>query len=202
MKEKNKNKIDSDPLLQARFKEETRDLLVSRTSYLFMVGSVLYPGFSGLDWLTDPDQAMFFLFIRLAVAAILIIGVLILKIPAVKKIVLPISILGVYASILGVSIMTAYLKGFSSDYYIGIVLILFIPGLFLPWNFISTLFFGFFYIATYFTLNLTMGYPPSVTLTNTSGPFFFMAWSFLFLTIANIQNEKTRLQDLMQRIQI
>ena len=115
MKKKEKNGIELSPLFKARFEEETRDLLISRTYFLFLITSILYPCFGGLDWLIAPDKALFFLYIRIAVGINFIICALLLKFPMGKRMALPISILGVYASILGVSIMTTHLKGFLSD---------------------------------------------------------------------------------------
>jgi len=192
----------SSPLFKIRFEEETRELLVSRTRYTFMIASILYPCFSGLDWLTTAEHALSFLYIRLAVGANLIICVLLLRFPFGKKRVLPISIWGGYVSILGVTIMTLNLGGFLSQYYVGIVLILFLPGLFLPWNLLATIIFGLSSILTYLVLNLTVGYPPSVNLMAASGPFFFMTWSFLFMAFANVEKEKTRRHDLLLRMQI
>ena len=197
-----KNKTALSPLYRAHFEEETRELLISRTYYLFMVATILYPAFCGLDWFTTPDNALFFLYIRLAVGANFFIGALLIKSPIGKKIVLPVSLWCCYASLLAVSIMTVHLDGFSSNYYIGIVLLLFIPGLFLPWDFFSSILFGSFSIATYFGLNLTIGHPPSVTLMTMAPPFFFMSWSFFFMVFANVEKEKTRRKDFLLRMQI
>ena len=197
-----KDKVELSPLFMNRFKEENRDLLISQTYYLYIIASILYPCFSALDWITASDHARLFLYIRLAVGANFIICALLLKFPIGKKIVLPISVWGAYISILGVAIMTVYLNGFLSTYYVGIVLILFIPGLFLPWNLPATLIYGTSSIATYFFLNLTMGYAPSVTVTAAAGPFFFMTWSFAFMAFATVENGKTRRQDFMLRMQI
>lgn len=189
-------------LFKERFEKETRELLISRTGYVFVIASILYPCFSALDWLIKPDHALFFFYIRLAVSANFIIGLLLLRFPFGKKLVLPISIWGGYVSILGVIIMTLYLDGFLSHYYVGIVLILFIPGLFLPWNFIATIIFGLSSILTYLVLNLTVGYPPSMNLMAAAGPFFFMTWSFAFMAFANVEKEKTRRRDFLLRMQI
>ncbi|WP_300460138.1 HD domain-containing phosphohydrolase [Desulfobacula sp.] len=202
MIQKEINKAELSPLLKVRFEKENRGLLIYRTYYLFMVATILYPSFWGLDWLTIPDEALFFLYIRLAVGANFFIGALLIKLPIGEKIVLPISLWCSYVSVLGVVIMTIYLDGFFSHYYIGIVLLIFIPGLFLPWDLISSLIFGFFSIATYFTLNLMIGYPPSVNLMAAAAPFFFMMWSFFFMAFANVEKRKTHRQEFMLRIQI
>ena len=202
MIQKGKNQIELSPLLKLRFDEETRDLLISRTSYLFIIAALLYPSFSGLDWLIAPEHALFFLYIRLAVGANFIISALLLKLPIGKKIALPITVWAGYVSIAGISIMTICLNGFLSNYYMGIVLVIFIPGLFLTWDLIPTLIFGFFSITTYFILNLTIGYPPSVNLVTMAAPFFFMMGSFICIIFANIKREKTRRQDFMLRMQI
>jgi signal transduction histidine kinase len=197
-----KNQIELSPIFKHLFEEETKGLLVSRTYYLFLITSILYPCFSVLDWITAPDHALLFLYIRLAVGANFIICALLLKLPIGKKIALPISLWGGYVPILGVAIMTVYLNGFLSDYYVGIVLIIFIPGLFLPWNLFATIIYGSSSIATYFFLNFTIGSQPSLNLTTVAGPFFFMTWSFLYMAFANVEKEKTRRQDFMLRIQI
>ncbi|BCS97436.1 hypothetical protein DSLASN_30680 [Desulfoluna limicola] len=198
-----KNEIDPTAHhFKVRFEHETKELLISRTRYIFMVAAILYPCFFGLDWLVATDDALVFLFIRLAVGANFILCALLLKLPAVKKCVLPLSIWGGYASILGVIIMTLKLGGFLSQYYVGIVLILFIPGLFLPWNLTPTIIFGLSSILTYLVLNVALSSAPSIHLVDAAGPLFFMTWSFLFMAVANVEKEKTRCKDLMLRMQI
>lgn len=190
------------PLFKRRFEEETNDLLVSRTIYVFFIASILYPCFSGLDWLTKPDLALFFFYIRLLVSANFIVGVLLLKTDFGRQYATPISIWGGYVSILGVIIMTTYLGGFLSHYYIGIVLILFVPGLFLPWDLCSTLIFGLTSIFTYMAFNFTVGFGPDMNLMMAAGPFFFMTWSVAFMAFANVEKEKTRRRNLLLRMQI
>jgi signal transduction histidine kinase len=194
------DKIKSNPLLKLRFEEETRELLISRAKILLLVSSVLYPFFNALDWLvTTSDQALIFLYIRLAVGFNFLFCTVLLKFYPTLKSALAITVWAGYAPILGIVVMTVYLGGFQSTYYVGIVLILFIPGLFLPWNICATLVYGSASILTYLLLN---GLFTDTNYVFGAAPFFFMTWSVAYIVFANYEREKTRIKDLALRMQI
>jgi signal transduction histidine kinase len=194
------DKIESNLLLRLRFEEETRELLITRARTLFLVSAGLYLCFNALDWLeTTSDKALIFFYIRLAVAVNFLFCTLLLRFYSTLKSALIVTVWGAYLSILGVVVMTVFLGGFSSHYYVGIVLILFIPGLFLPWNMIAALVFGGASILTYLLLNSVF---TDSDYTSGAAPFFFMTWSVAYVTFANYEREKTRYKDLAMRMQI
>lgn len=192
----------TNPAFKERFEAETRELLLSRTQYLLIIASFLYLSFFGLDWVTAPQHAFTFFCIRLFVIANYIGGILLLRSRVGLRMGLYVSVWVTYVSVLGVAVMTTNLSGFESVYYIGIIFILFIPGLFLPWGVYPTIVCGILSMATYFGLNFATGYKPSITLANTMGPFFFMGGSVVFTTFANIEKEKSRRRDLRLRMQV
>ncbi|MDT8379840.1 MAG: ATP-binding protein [Desulfotignum sp.] len=194
------DQVESDPLVRVRFEEETRELLVSRASFLLFFSAVLYPCFNALDWLAAThEQALLFLYIRLAVGVNFVFCSLLLKSRPTLKSALIITVWAGYVSILGVVIMTVFLGGFTSHYYVGIVLILFIPGLFLPWNMPATLVYGCASILTYVLLNIAF---TDSRFASGAAPFFFMTWSVAYIIFANYEKEKTRIKDLALRLQI
>ena len=194
--------IESTAVFKERFKAESQDLLVSRTQYAAIIAFFLYPSFLGLDWVTRPDHILWFFDIRLFVMCNYLAGILLLQTAFGRRIAIFISVWLVYVSTLGVTVMTLDLGGFESGYYIGIIFILFIPGLLLPWRLLPTIVCGVMSIATYFGLNFLYGPESAVNLEDTMTPFFFMSGSVVFTAFGNVGKERQRRKDLCMRMQI
>ena len=62
------------PGFEAAYRAESRWLFVERSRFLLWSVLVLYPTFWLLDLAVAPDQARYFLFIRLAVSAVYVCG--------------------------------------------------------------------------------------------------------------------------------
>jgi len=180
------------------FEKETRVLLGSRFRLSFSVGIVLYLMFSVLDWFFAREQWGEFFALRIAVAGVagLAMGLSLSKWG--ERNVLPLSFFTLSVAAFVLSMMTSMLKGFSSEYFYGIMLVLYLVGLFMPWRPGVTLTFCFVVMGGYFSSNLWLhNLELSAVL-----PFFFLLGTSALTTMGSMAVERSRRRDLEQRLQL
>jgi len=197
-----KHQIEQTPIFMARFKDEGRELLVSHLKFVLSVGALLYASFYGLDYMLVPEHHMIFLGLRLFVVFNQLAGVALLFSKFGPRIAAPLSVWEAYISSLAIAIMTIFLGGFESNYYVGIVFVLFITGLFLPWNVSVTIANGLLTLFSYLVVNVFFSPPQSLKLIFAVSPFFFLSGAVFLTAAANYEKEKTRRRDLRLRMQI
>ena len=197
-----KHQIEQTPIFQARFNDEGCEILVSHLKLVLTVGALLYASFFGLDYALAPKHQMIFLGLRLFVVFNHLAGVALLFTKFGPKIASPLSVWETYISSLAIAIMTIYLGGFESSYYVGIVFVLFITGLFLPWDVSVTILSGLAALFSYLAINVFFGPPQSLKLIVAVTPFFFLSGAIVLIAAANYGKEKTRRRNLALRMQI
>jgi hypothetical protein len=131
-------KVEQTPIFKKRLEEEGRDLLVSRVRYVLIIACFLYPSFYGLDIIVSPEHHLVFLWLRLFVLLNYLVGIALLSSKHGLKIAAPLSVWELYISTLAIAVMTTYIGGFDSNYYIGIMFVIFVAALFLPWSVAAT----------------------------------------------------------------
>ncbi|MEW6334877.1 MAG: ATP-binding protein, partial [Thermodesulfobacteriota bacterium] len=196
------NEIERTPVFRERLDSEGQELLTSRLRYVLAVGSFLYLSFYGLDLVLVPDQHLFFLGLRLFVVLSHLVSIALLFTPYGRRIAAPLSIWAAYISSLAIAVMSIYLGGFASDYYVGIVFVLFMTGLFVPWTAPLTILNGALTIVSYFAVNTLLGPYESLKLAVMVPPFFFLSGAVALTAAANVSKERTRRRDLLMRMQI
>jgi hypothetical protein len=144
------NGIERTPIFNERLNNEGRDLLTSRLRYVLAVGSFLYLSFYGLDFVLVPEHHWFFLGLRVFVVLNHLVGIALLSSKHGPRIATPLSIWAAYISSLAITIMSIFLGGFASNYYVGIVFVLFMTGLFVPWTAAVTILNGALTVFSYF----------------------------------------------------
>ena len=195
-------KVEQTPIFQERLKDEGRDLLVSRLRNVLILGCFLYTSFYGLDIMAAPEHHLIFLGLRLFVLLNFVVGIALLSSKHGPIIAAPLSIWELYVSTLAISVMTTEIGGFDSNYYIGIMFIIFVAALFLPWSVATTVASGLLTLASYFAVNVFFGPPESVKIVKAVFPFYFLSGAVIFVVVANYSKERTRRRDLRLRIQI
>ena len=195
-------KVEQTPIFQERLKDEGRDLLVSRLRNVLILGCFLYTSFYGLDIMAAPENHLIFLGLRLFVLLNFLVGIALLSSKHGPIIAAPLSIWELYVSTLAISVMTTEIGGFDSNYYIGIMFIIFVAALFLPWSVAATVASGLLTLASYFAVNVFFGPPESVKIVKAVFPFYFLSGAVIFVVVANYSKERTRRRDLRLRIQI
>lgn len=186
----------------ARFNDEGREQLVSDLKFVLSVGPILYASFYGLDYEVAKENHTIFLWLRLFVVCNHLAGVALLASRYGSRIAVPLSIWEAYISSLAIAVMTTFIGGFQSSYYVGIVFVLFITGLYLPWNVSVTIVNGLLVLFSYLAVNVFFGPPESLKLIDVVQPFFFLSGSVFLTAAANYSKEQTRRRDLRLRMQI
>lgn len=191
------------PIVEETFDEifarEGREMLLGRLRLGLGVGVVLYVLFWGLDYVAANENHWYFLGLRLATAACtaLTIGISYSKFG--KRQIRPISVGIMYIGALGLVLMTRELGGFVSTYFIGILLALFLVGLFLPWGVKLTAFYCLAVCTTYITINADVGQP---TIAVALLPIFFLGGTCLLTCWASWAVERSRREGLSMRMQL
>lgn len=192
--------IPAAPLVgfEEAFQRETRELLGYRFRLSFAVGIVLYLAFSGLDWFFARETWGTFLFMRMAVAAIAGTAIAVSRTKWGDQNVLAISFMTLSVASLVLSAMTAMLDGFSSHYFYGNMLVLFLVGLFMPWKPGVTLTFCSLVTCGYLVVNL---WAHSLGL-EVVQPFFFLLGTCALTFLGSTAIERSRRAELRQRMEL
>jgi len=201
MSDQAQHEIESNLAFEEILIQERLDLLVSRTKFMMVVGGAFYMLFWALDWVTAPELITILLSIRLGVAATFMIGMIVLASRFSRKAAGPLSVSLTFISIFGVVLMTNMLGGFTSFYYIGIIFILFVTGMFFPWTVRQTIFCGALSVGSYIGINLIQHIHTTDVFAMLQ-PVFFMSGAVGITAFANVEEEQTRRKNLRLRMQI
>jgi signal transduction histidine kinase len=180
------------------FREESRRLLVERARFLLRICLVLYPAFWLLDLAVAPGLAFGFLQIRAAVCVLYLVSLAAVHSRHAERLAQPFVMASSLASAAGISIMSAQLGGFSSNYFAGNMIVLFVINVFLPWELGTAALMSGLVIATDLGINLA-GYGPSREMV---GPLFFLAGSSVFSWLSALSSRRTRRRDLSLRLRL
>ncbi len=202
MKAIDSKKIEQDPIFLERLKKEGRERLQSEFRYILILSCFIWTSFYGLDIITSPEHHLTFLGLRLLVVLNYVIGIVVLSSKLGSKIGGPLLVWEYYITTLSISIMTTYIGGFDSSYYIGIVMIIFISGLFIPLGLPETVTGGLMTLVSYFAINAFFGPPESVKINKVIFPFFFISGALVCTMFGIRRSERNRRSDLKLRMQI
>jgi signal transduction histidine kinase len=180
------------------FREEIAGLFVERARFLLWSALVLYPAFWILDLLTAPELSLRFLAIRGGVCAIYLVGLIAVSSRSALRLAPPVVLLGAVASVAGISMMAAHIGGFSSHYFAGNLIVLFVIGFFLPWELPVVAVLCALIIATYTGIELMVEGPTR----EMTGPLFYLSGAAVFTFLAVLSTRRTLRRDLSLRLQL
>lgn len=184
--------------LDPAFREESRQLFRERTRFLLKVSLVFYPAFWLLDLVVAPELAARFLGIRAGVSLLYLISLAAVRSRRGVSLAQPVATACALASAAGISIMSAHLGGFASNYFAGNMIVLFVICVFLPWELgMAALVCGLI-LALHLGINLAV-HGPSLDMI---GPLFFLLGSAIFTWLAALSSQQTRRQDLSLRLRL
>jgi len=186
------------PGFEEAYREETRWLFVERSRFLLWSALVLFPTFWLLDLAVAPDQAGFFLFIRVAVAAFYGLALAAVYSRAATRLAQPLVMAGALVSAAGIALMSALIGGFTSNYFAGNIIVIFAIGVFIPWEPLAAAILFALIVATDLGLNLAVHGPSRAMI----GPLFFLAGSSVFAGLATVSSRRTRRRDLSLRLRL
>jgi PAS domain S-box-containing protein len=130
-----------------RFLEETRELYYQRVLAVLMIGMVLIPLFSILDYVVVRQFFTLFMVYRIGCAAILSIFLVVYLSKAGRRFAYPISIIAYLLAGLTFTLMCVHMGGYGSLYYVGVVLVMVATLVILPLNALQACILG---VALYF----------------------------------------------------
>jgi PAS domain S-box-containing protein len=118
----------------ARFLEETRELYYQRVLAILMIGIVLIPLFSILDYVVVRQFFIRFFLYRVTCACILSLFLIVYFSRLGRKYAYSISIIAYLLSGLTITLMCVFMGGYDSFYYVGVLLVLVAVTVILPLN--------------------------------------------------------------------
>jgi signal transduction histidine kinase len=183
---------------ETAYRKEISGLFVERARFLLWAALALYPAFWLLDLLVAPEHAGRFLAIRGIVCGVYAAGLVAMSSRAAPRLAQPVVVLGTLASVAGISLMAAHLGGFSSHYFAGNLIVLFVIGYFLPWELPAVAVLCALIIGTYTGIELAVE-EPSRAMT---GPLFYLTGSAVFTFLAVLSTRRTLRRDLSLRLQL
>jgi len=185
--------------LKSLFKEETNNLLLKRTRFLAKLGPLLYILFWGLDLINDSSTAYTFLTIRIAVFLFSMFTLYLCYTPLTGKYLGALSMIYLIIGAFGISVMCSYLNGFESDYYVGIMLVLFASGFFMPWNLYQIFVYCITIVLGHYLIIIANGFSLNV---NAVKSFFFLSSTSVFACSSVVLNQINRKKELSLRYRL
>ncbi len=186
------------PEFEAKFAKESRAFMVERARFLLWAVIVLYPAFWLLDAFVAPELRLRFLVIRLLVLAVYLIALGVVYSRFARRYAEWIVLFGAYLSVVGISMINADLGGFTSNYFVGIIIVFFAVGYFMPWSAQRALQACGGFILIYVAVNL---YRHGAS-TEMVPPVFFLTGTAAFTWLATISSLRSRRRDLSLRLRL
>ena len=180
------------------YRKESSGLFVERARFLLWAALALYPAFWLLDLLVAPGLAPRFLAIRGSVCLVYAAGLVVMSSRSARRLAQPVIVHGTLASVAGISLMAADLGGFSSHYFAGNLIVLFVIGFFLPWELPAVAVLCALIIATYTGIELAVEGPGRAMI----GPLFYLSGAGVFTFLAVLSTRRTLRRDLSLRLQL
>jgi len=187
------------PEFERVFAEEGRELLLERLRLGLAVGVALYIAFVGLDYVVVGEGWMDFLIVRLLASVFPLATIPLARTAFGRRHIQPLSIGIMYIGAASMVWMTTRLGGFESDYFMGIMLAMFLVGLFFPWGVKRTSIFSGLVLATYVGANLLVG---NTHLNTAILPIFFLIGTCVLTVWASGAIEASRRNGLEMRMQL
>ena len=94
--------------------------------------------------------------------------------------------------------MSSLLGGFTSNYFAGNIIVIFVIGVFLPWEPAAAALLCALIVATDLGVNLAVHGPSRAMI----GPLFFLAGSGVFTCLATVSSRRTQRRDLSLRLRL
>ena len=110
-----------------------------------------------------------------------LVGLALLKSPRPRPFPVALSFVNAIVCAGGIAVMTSYLGGFESIYFVGILVVLFVLGVFLPWSPATAIANGMAIMVVYTLINLAKFGPGDEML----APLFFLAGGVAFGGLAS-----------------
>ncbi len=185
-----------------RFIEETRELYYHRVLAILLIGIVLIPLFSILDYVVVRQYFTRFFFYRIACAAILSVFLVVYFSRYGRKFAHPISIIAYLVSGMTITFMCIHMGGYDSFYYVGVVMVLVAVTVILPLDALQAAIMG---------VGLYIVYAGPIVLLSQSTPdnlkiffsnSFFFAFFIVIIVLKGFEDNRARKREVMLKTEM
>lgn len=180
----------------ARFIEETRELYYQRVLAILLIGVVLIPLFSILDYVVVRQYFTRFFFYRIGCAALLSVFLAIYFSRYGRKFAYSISIIAYLLSGITITLMCIDMGGYDSFYYVGVVMVLVAVTVILPLNAVQSAIMGAgLYVVYAVPIVLVSQVTPANLKIFFSNSFFF-AFFIVIITLKGFEDNRVRIREV------
>ena len=183
---------------EERFRDEMSALILERSRLLVWASTVLYLAFWPLDFFVSKEFSLQFLKIRIAIEVMYIGMLLLLYSPRAKRIANPLVIFGAFASASSIALMSALLGGFSSVYFVGILIVMVAVPLIVPIGVQGSIVLSSATIVSYIAINVA-AHGASAAMVQ---PVFFLTGVAMFTLVASVIQYRTLRRNLSLRLRL
>jgi len=193
--------VGQGPDLKKLYHAERIALLRSRTVVSFGAATPLYASFWALDWITAPGREWLFLKLRIVTVVIFVASILIAR-RGSELAVRASSLSAALAATVTVAIMTFYLEGFTTTYFIGLTIPMYVAGLLMPWSALEVAVFLTISVGTYAAGNFALLSNGVGTGKDAVTAMFFVCCSAAFTIVAVAWQARGRFADFSLRMDL
>ena len=185
--------------IQQAFKEYDRQVILNNIYIGCLIGVVLMPLGSLLDYFIYHDQAIFFLKLRLLCSLLIGLFWLVVKTPYGSRHPREYGVLLAIFPAFFISVMVYETSGASSSYYAGLNLVLLVVGFVLHWTFVESLIVVSIVIAMYVSACFLHGKISAVDLLSNA---YFLSLTGVIVVTGSYFHSKTRYREFAFRYQL
>jgi PAS domain S-box-containing protein len=180
---------------QVRYEEETRELLYQRVFAVLLVGIVLIPFFSFLDYVVVREFFQLFFLYRITCSALLSVLLLIYFTRFGRSHTYALVTLAYIIAGLSISMMCVKMGGYPSFYYAGMVMIL-VTVVILPFSTLQAVTFGVMIYLLYAVPIILFTTPSSESLKIFFSNSFFFIFFIVITTIQSFEETRARKREI------
>jgi signal transduction histidine kinase len=162
------------------------------------IGIALYLCFAALDWLVAPESFSYFLLLRLGAIVFPLAMIPLSKSEFGKKRIRGLVLITFLIGAASMVAMCYELDGFTSNYFVGLILMMFFVGLFLPWSLLNNIVFLGLLNGSYFAVC----FYKSGDFVKAEMPIAFMLGSAALTHLASSIMQNSRRQSFAMQLQL
>lgn len=178
-----------------RFLEETRELYYQRVLAILLIGIVLIPLFSILDYVVVRPHFQLFLLYRIGCAGILSVFLLVYFSRWGRRYAYPISIVAYLISGMTITLMCVKMGGYDSFYYVGVVMVLVAVLVILPLNALQAGMLGILLYVVYAVPIVVTSEPTPTNLNIFFSNSFFFAFFIVIAVLQCFEDNRIRMRE-------
>lgn len=185
-----------------RFLEETRELYYQRVLAILLIGIVLIPLFSILDYVVVPQHFHLFMLYRIGCSAILSVFLVVYFTRWGRRFAYPISIIAYLLSGMTITLMCVKMGGYDSFYYVGVVMVLVAVLVILPLNALQAAVLGIVLYVVYAVPIVAFSEATPDNLNVFFSNSFFFAFFIVIVVLQCFEDDRMRAREVRLKTEL